>query len=65
MKFFRDITTDNTGTDFDIISLLGIVAFVFFLGFTTYTVIQNKTFDPITYCAGAAGLLVGISGDTE
>lgn len=60
-KLFLDIITDHDN-DGDIVSILGTLAMLVFLGMSVYIGIVNHTFDYLNFGTGTGLILAGLGG---
>lgn len=60
MKLTDSITDHND--DIDLVSILGVAAFVFFILFTGFYLYKSGTFDPLAYATGSGLLIAGVGG---
>jgi hypothetical protein len=60
-KFFLDLVTDHDN-DGEIVSILGTLAMLVFLGMTVYVGSTNHTFEYVNFGTGAGLILAGLGG---
>jgi len=59
-SFFKDLFTDNEG-QFDIVSVMGVISMLTFLGLSVYNVIyKDVQFDYVNFGIGASSLLAAL-----
>lgn len=62
MKLLTDIFTETDGQSFELIALLGSLAFVCAISLQVYVTYNTKTFDILNFSTGIGALLISIGG---